>query len=180
MRVIFTFIILIIVAAVKAQAVAPLSLTGYTPYTGFHNYYNLNDSIPHSKWFFSKYGGVSTSFVFYNGGHATVFSAPLSMQLNRRLNNNLYAFTGISVAPAYINSNTFLSADINKVNPNNHFWQPRKLGMYASAEVGLMYINDAKTFSISGSIGIERSSYPALPYYQVNKANESPVVYPGR
>lgn len=179
MRIIFISILLIVVITVKAQTIMPLSLTGYTPYSGFHNY-NFNDSTPHSKWFLSKYGGVSTSFVFYNGGHATVFSTPLNMQLNRRLNNNLYAFTGISVAPVYINNNTFLSADINKANASNQFWQPHKLGMYARAEAGLMYINDAKTFSISGSIGIERSSYPALPYYQVNKANANPVVYPHR
>lgn len=180
MRVTFTFIILIVVIAVKAQTIMPLRLTGYMPYTGFRNYNNFNDSTPHSKWFLSKYGGVSTSFFFYNGGHATVFSVPLGMQLNRRLNNNLYAFTGITVAPVYISNNAFLSADINKANPNNQFWQPGKLGMYARAEAGLMYINDAKTFSISGSIGIERSSYPALPYYQVNKANANPVVYPRR
>jgi hypothetical protein len=157
----------------------PLSLTGYTPYSGFHKY-NFNDSTPHSKWFLSKYGGVSTSFVFYNGGHASVFSAPLGIQLNRRLNNNLYAFTGIAVAPVYISSNTFISADINKANPNNRFFQPGKLNIYTSAEAGLMYINDAKTFSISGSIIIERSSYPAYPYYDANKANAIPVAYPHR
>ncbi len=180
MRVIFTFLILIVTTVSKAQTSMPSNVTGFPPYSAFHSYNSIGDTTSRSKWFISKYGAFSTSFVFYKGGHATVFSAPAGLQLNRRLNNNLYAFTGISVAPAYITNNTFLSTDINKANPNNRFWQPGKLGMYARAEAGLMYVNDAKTFSISGSIGIERSSYPAFPYYPVNNANAKPAVYSGR
>ena len=32
----------------------------------------------------------------------------------------------------------------------------------------LMYVNDARTFSVSGSIGVERSSYPMLLYPPAN------------
>jgi hypothetical protein len=39
-----------------------------------------------------------------------------------------------------------------------------------SASVGLMYVNDAKTFSISGGFSIERNSYQFVPYY--------PAVFP--
>jgi hypothetical protein len=51
----------------------------------------------------SKYTGISTSFSFFKGGNATIVSAPLGLQLNRRLNNNLFAFAGVSAAPSYVN-----------------------------------------------------------------------------
>ena len=44
------------------------------------------------------------------------------------------------------------------------FSTPGSVGLYSRAELGLQYINDERTFSISGSIGVERSSYPVLPY----------------
>jgi len=49
--------------------------------------------------------------------------------------------------------------------------------MYSRAELGLMYINNDKTFSISGSIGIEKNSYPLYPYNQMNSTNPGPVIY---
>jgi hypothetical protein len=105
----------------------------------------------------------------------------VGLQLNRRLNNNLYAFAGVSVAPAYTNfNNAFLSADINKINPNNSFIKGNNFGMYSRVDLGLTYVNDAKTFSISGSIGVERSSYPLFPYNQINTTRQNPVVYPNK
>ena len=39
-------------------------------------------------------------------------------------------------------------------------------GIYPAAQMGLMYINDERTFSISGSIGVSRSSYyNRSPFY---------------
>jgi hypothetical protein len=50
--------------------------------------------------------------------------------------------------------------------------------MPASASLGLMYINDQKTFSISGSIGVERSSYQFMPFNQVRpNVAATPVKY---
>jgi hypothetical protein len=43
-----------------------------------------------------------------------------------------------------------------------------------------MYINDAKTFSISGSISAERGVYPVMPYYPMNHAAQQPLLLPGR
>lgn len=128
------------------------------------NNIHVNDSAFKKKWFVSKYTGISTSFSFFTGGSATVFSAPLGLQLNRRLNNNLFAFTGVSVAPSYVNFNSsFMNADFNEMSANRSF-KSSALGIYSRAELGLQYINDDRTFSISGSIGVERSSYP-VPVY---------------
>src|SRR3712207_1698471 len=119
----------------------------------------VNDSAFKKKWFVSKYTGLSTSFSFFKGGSASVFSVPVALQLNRRLNNNLYAFAGITAAPSYVNlRSSFLNTDFSKTGRQNSFNQAG-LGLYSRAELGLQYINDDRTFSISGSIGIERSDF---------------------
>src|SRR4051812_19872502 len=83
----------------------------------------LNDTASSKKWFFSHYTGLSTSFIFSKGGSATVVAAPIGLQLNRRLNNNLYAFAGVSVAPAYVSFNrSFMASDYNKSNANAGFF----------------------------------------------------------
>lgn len=173
MRAIITFALLFFVTMLQAQTQVPSYFINTQS-----AYHNVKDSMPNSKWFVSKYAGVSTGFTFYKGGHATIFSAPVGLQLNRRLSNNVYAFAGLSAAPAYINFNhSFLSADVDKVNANNRFLKSGYIGMYSRADVGLMYMNDAKTFSISGSIGIERNTYPLFPYNAVN-TNSQNTVYP--
>ncbi|MEP6682528.1 MAG: hypothetical protein ABJA35_04675 [Parafilimonas sp.] len=172
-------IILFFASGLKAQTAAPLRFADVTQRTDFANQNRFKDSIPNKKWFLSTYSGVSTSFMFFKGGNATVLSAPLGLQLNRRLNNNVYAFAGVTAAPAYINfNNTFLNTDINKGNANNSFIKKNNFGVYSRVDVGLMYVNDAKTFSISGSFGIEKSSYPMFPYTQVNSVNQRGVAYP--
>ena len=119
------------------------------------------------KWFLTSYTYVGVGFNFFNGGSATVVSAPVGLQLSRQLNNNLYTFTGVSLAPTYINFNhSFLSPGI-KPSASNGF-KSDYFGLHPSVNMGLMYVNDARTFSISGSIGVERSSYPILPYPPAN------------
>jgi hypothetical protein len=123
------------------------------------------------KWFVTSYKSVGIGFNFFNGGTATVVSAPVGLQLNRRLNDNLYAFTAVSLAPSYVSFNhSFLSPGI-KSNTANGF-KSNYFELNPSVNMGLMYVNDARTFSISGSIGVQRSYYPVLPY---SPANMQPV-----
>jgi hypothetical protein len=164
MRVIILFTLLLSVSGLSAQLL-PGSFINNAYRGGFAHNVAGSDSAPGKKWFISKYSSISTSFTFFKGGSATVVAAPMGLQLNRRLNNNLYAFTGISLAPAYVNFNrSFLAADFSKGNPNNSMFKSSSLGIYSRAELGLQYINDDKTFSISGSIGIERNNYQ-MPFY---------------
>ena len=117
-----------------------------------HSYHNLR------QW---------SSFIYFNK----------LLQLNRRLSNNLYAFAGITAAPTYFNFNrAFLTTDLNKINTRNTFYQPGNFSMYSAATMGLMYINDARTFSVSGSISVERSNYPLFYNNQLNtnKQNNMP------
>jgi hypothetical protein len=132
------------------------------------------------KWFLNSYKSISTSYNFFNGGSAFIVSAPIGLQLNRKITNNVFAFAGVSVASAYVNFNrSFISSDVNKMYPNNSF-RSNSLGMYSRAEVGLMYVNDARTFSISGSFGVERSSNPFFPYQSANTARSSHLITPNR
>jgi hypothetical protein len=181
MRVVLVLAALMTFLSIKAQTAFPESFADYTQRETFADRNHLKDSARHKNWFLSKYSGISTSFSFFRGGNATTIAVPMGLQLNRRLNNNLYAFAGISVAPAYISFNhAFLSPTTDKFYQNNTFLKSNSFNMYSRAELGLMYINDEKTFSISGSIGVERSNYPVFPYPIYNKPPTNPVVVPNR
>lgn len=168
-----TFILisfLIIAATADAQIFLPGSFIDNSYRGSLINNIHVNDSASKKKWFVSKYSGISTTFSFFKGGNATIVSAPIGLQLNRRLNNNLFAFAGISAAPSYVNFNSaIMNAGFDKSNLNNAF-KSSSLGLYSRAELGLQYINDERTFSISGSIGVERSSFPMYVPSNINQS----------
>jgi len=173
MRLLLVLVILISSVALKAQSLLPINYIDYTQREALTQN-NFHDSASNKKWSLNKFGGISTSFSFFRGGNATVVAAPIGLQLTRKLNNNLYAFAAVSVAPAYVNFNrSFLSSNANKGFQNNSFLKSNSFDMYSRAEMGLMYINDNKTFSISGSISIERSSYPMFPVNQINNTKQN-------
>ena len=179
MRLLPGLILLIFCSALNAQTISP-GFAGDTYASSLYHNKHLYDSTAQKKWFVSRSIGISAGYSFFRGGNASIISAPLSLQLNRRLNNNLYAFAGVSVAPSYINvSRTYLNTDLSKVNTNNNFYKTGNAGLYSSAALGLMYINDARTFSISGSISIEKDNYPMYYYNPVNttKANNKVADY---
>lgn len=179
MRTILLIIIVMSSVQVKAQNSLPANDLNDVQREAFENNNPYAKSITGKKWFLSKYSGISTGYSFFKGGSASFVAAPLGLQLNRRLNNNLYAFAGVSAAPAYINFNSaYRSADLNKAYPVNSLFKSSSLGMHARAELGLMYVNDAKTFSFSGSIGVQRSSYPLFPYQLMNTARPMPLHSP--
>jgi hypothetical protein len=136
---------------------------GYLPMRSTSAYsYMDSTALSTRKWSLQPYAGFSTSFSAFKGGSATVFSVPVGLQLTRQLNNNLYAFAGIYAAPSYVNFNgAFMNAPMGKFNSGN-------MSLYSGIEGGLMYINDQRTFSISGSIRVDRSNYPVYPYYNGN------------
>lgn len=169
MRVILFIATLLSFTTVKSQTIVPFGAPAYSGIS-FLNSPQTHDSLSKSKWFLSSYSGISTSVSFFNGGNATILALPMGIQLNRRLNNNLYAFANVAVAPAFVSLNpSFINTSNNKNYMGNPFMS-NSFNVYPSVSLGLMYVNDARTFSISGSISAERGSYPILPYYQGNKA----------
>lgn len=174
MRTALLFALMVLAATSNAQTIFPQSL-GYNQYrSGFANQLPVSDSGIQKKWFLTRYSALSTSYSFYKGGHATVVAAPIGLQLNRKLNDHLYAFANATIAPAYVNfSRSLMTTNLSKWPANNFLSKSGSLSLYSSASLGLMYVNTEKTFSISGSISVERSNYPLLPYYYSN--NQRPT-----
>lgn len=180
MRIFLLASMLFFFASVKSQTVLSPALGVYSQSTNLLDNSHLHDSLSTpKKWFFSTYSGVSTSISFFKGGNASVFSAPMGLQLNRRLNNNWFAFANVTVAPSYISINPSYLSGLNKNFTNNGF-QQNSFGLYPAASLGLMYINDARTFSISGSISAEKNVYPFMPYYPGGHSTQNPVLLPRR
>jgi hypothetical protein len=152
-----------------AQTHLPVSSVNFSQSIFFPGYQPINDSNNlNQKWYFSKYAAISTGAVFYNGGGGTFLSVPFGLQLNHPINNNLIAFAGISAAPVFFNYNSLYTGPVfNKSYPGNYITNPYGFGFNSRVDIGLMYINDARTFSISGSIGVDRGTYPV--YYPSNR-----------
>ncbi len=176
MRIILLFGSFFFVMGVKSQTILPAGNADYLQEQGRTNNAINHDSIAPRKWFLSTYEGLSTGVLFFKGSSASIVAMPLELQLNRRLNNNFYAFAGIGVTPFYLNFNrSFTNSNFNKIYPGNML-SPNGFDLHPSVSLGLMYVNDAKTFSISGSISAERSSgYPLMPYYPANNAVKMPA-----
>ena len=172
MRVFILVFMLFFFISAKSQSILAPGISMFPQSTNLLNNSHLNDSTSTPKWFFSSYKALSTSISFFKGGNASIFSMPIGLQLNRRLNNNFFAFANVKVAPSYISINPSYPGSLNKTNTGKGF-QQNSFGLYPAASLGLMYVNDAKTFSISGSISAERNVYQALPYYPENTSKQN-------
>ncbi|WP_349314254.1 hypothetical protein [Chitinophaga sp. MM2321] len=118
----------------------------------------------YKKWFVTKYAGVSSGFVAFKGGGSSFLSVPLALQVNRQLTNNLYAFGGVSMTPYIFHYNSIPYQPA--INKNNSLMQTNNFTAYSDAKIGVMYINNERTFSISGSIGVSRGGYNGYsPFY---------------
>ena len=174
MRIILSLIFSAFFLMLKAQDPLGMRTMNFMPEANYNYLNSLDHGMnTHQKWFVSKYAGISTGMLFYNGGATSYFSAPVGLQLNRQINNNLYAFAGVSIAPTYYYmSNSYQGPGLNNMYPMNNMLSPNSLGIYSRMEMGLMYVNDQRTFSISGSISIDRGSYPV--YSSPNYSRKQP------
>jgi hypothetical protein len=129
---------------------------------------------PTQKWQVRPYVSVQAGYAFFHGG-LSYLSVPTGVALIHPLNNNFSAFAGVSTVPvAFSMSRLYAAPAVNGSNSGN-FSRPYGFGLNAAVQAGLIYTNDAKTFSISGSVGLERGSYPVYPSYR-GKQNTSNCV----
>lgn len=178
MRILFTFVIIFFASATQAQTTLPGSIQNNTVSNSLVQNRDVYNDGPRKKWFVSSYSGITAGYSFFRPGGASFMAAPLGIQLNRRLSNNVYAFAGVTAAPTYLNFNhAFLTADANKLNPFNSFYQPGNFSMYSAATLGLMYINNARTFSVSGSISVEKNNYPSFYNNQFNTTKQNNTLF---
>lgn len=173
MRRILFLILSLSALSVKAQTALPVSIMDFMQPASFHPILPATDSSG-KKWFVTTNAGIRAGMFFSSGSHGTIIAAPFTVQLDRKLNNNWYAFASASVAPAYVNF-SMNTALFNKTGTYG-FMQENKMAIFSSAQVGLMYMNDAKTFSISGSFGVEAGNRTSMPYYPVNIGRPLPVL----
>jgi hypothetical protein len=112
---------------------------------------------PAPTWQLRPFTSVNAGYMFLGGG-LTYVSVPIGVAVYRPLNNNFTAFTSASIAPtAFHFSSLYNTPFHNPGYPGNGF---TGFGVNAAVSGGLIYTNDAHTFSISGSITVERGSYP--------------------
>jgi hypothetical protein len=159
MRILLT--ILVSITLLSATAQSHLPFTTFSPYPLYSNInpaFNIN---PKLKWQLQPYASLSAGYIFLNGG-ISYLSAPVGVLLFHPLNKNVTAFGGVSAAPTFFSVNQFYSAPA---------FNSSYLGLQGRIEGGLMYTNDAKTFSISGRVSVERGSYPVNPYNTPNIKN---------
>lgn len=125
----------------------------------------VTDSIaPVKKWFVSKYVGMETSIGFINGNNFAAFSTPVGLQLNRRLSQHWYAFAGLSIVPTWLHSGS--RQLVRNDSKNSSVFSTALTSpfqMNPAAQVGLMYVNEKKTFAISGSFSV-RQYNPLMPF----------------
>ncbi len=165
--VLFFALAIIFSGTLKAQNSFPQNNFGSRQFNAVADSVKLNNFVPEKKWVFSRSIGLSSGTLFFNGGNATYLAAPIGVQLNRRLSNNWYAFAGLSISPVYVNfNNSFLKGQSNKFFQANNGFAANSFNVNPRATMGLMYVNDQKTFSISGSINIDRSNYSYAPLNQ--------------
>jgi hypothetical protein len=146
----------ILISAMAAKAQFPLFSGAQN--NAFRGPGQVADTSYHQKkWFITKYAGISTGFVAFNGGGGSFLSAPLELLVNRQLTNNIYAFGGVSVAPSLLQYNSaFYQPGTGK---NYGSMQTNSFGINPAAKIGVMYISNDRTFSISGSVSVSRSTY---------------------
>lgn len=152
--------------SLNAQSSLPRMPGSFSPIHTLHfpDYQLIRENrFTQQKWFVSRYGAVSAGSIYYPGANAFVISAPVGLQLNRQLTNNWYAFAGVYAAPTWTSFNhSFLNSPNNPSYPGA-MSNANLFGVNPGIQMGLMYVNDAGTFSISGSIRAEYSSYPVHP-----------------
>jgi hypothetical protein len=151
-------------------------MLNYSPMgIGSYNSLQISNSLD-KKWSFNKYAGLTTGLILSNRGTSSFLAAPMGLQVNRRLNNNLYAIGGISVAPTYQNfGGSFLHNHLRQTPFGAPAINTHGFGLSSRMEAGLMYINDERTFSIGGSISVERRDFPGYPSYNRNIPTIQPV-----
>ncbi len=172
MRILLSVLILTTFLSTKAQSFLPgqgLAL-GYIPWQPFMPSIALGSSDLSKKWEVRPYASLQAGYAFFNGG-VSYLSAPAGVALFHPLNKNFTAYAGVSAAPVAFSMNRlYTDPAANGLYSGNY--SRYGLGLNAGVQAGLIYTNDAKTFSISGSVELQRSSYPVYQPARSNTKNQ--------
>lgn len=112
-------------------------------------------STPANTWQLRAFSSINMGYMYFGRG-LTYFSVPIGLALYRPLNNHFTAFTAATVAPTVFHFSSLYANPLADPFSGN----VTRAGWNAGVSGGLIYTNDAHTFSISGGISVERGSYP--------------------
>lgn len=158
MRIILTLLASIAFLAPKAQThYAPPAGWGVTPLQPYVPYSLMMTANPVHSLQVQPFATVSAGYWFLGGG-LSYLSAPLGIVVYRPINNNFTGFGAATLTPSVFHFGSLYSSPLaGAAYPGSNF---TGLGLTAGVTGGVIYTNDAKTFSISGSISVERGNYP--------------------
>ncbi len=155
MRLLLTLFAALLFFASTAQThLFPGPTWGYSPWQSYVPYSQFINPSLHRGWQLQPFASASIGYTFIGGG-GSYFSAPIGIALFHPLNNNFTAFGAATVAPTVFHFSSLYGNSPGY--PGNNF---TTLGVNAGVTGGVIYTNDAKTFSISGSISVQRGSNP--------------------
>src|SRR5579872_2771373 len=160
-------IILALTAFLSSRAqthLPPFYGLGYMPWQPIVPYSAITAPSPNHTFQLRPFASVSAGYWFLGGG-TTYLSAPMGLVLYRPLDNHFTAFGAATIAPTVFHVSSLYTMPL--ASPASNF---TSFGVTAGVSGGLIYTNDARTFSISGSISVERGSYPV---YEPARPNQS-------
>jgi hypothetical protein len=169
MKSLFAILLSMTVLGASAQKHLPVNTWRYglNPWQPVMTFPSFNNGDTKNKWQLKPFASLSAGYIFLNSG-ISYLAAPLGLALFRPLNTNWTAYGAATVTPVFFNINR-LSA-FPMYNPNYRrypFSGGYGLGLTPGVQGGMIYTNDAKTFSISGSVRFEKSNYPVYPANKV-------------
>jgi hypothetical protein len=169
MKLLFAILLPMTFLGAAAQTHLPVNPRGYgfSPWQPTMFLPSFNNADTKNKWQLKPFAGVSAGYIFLNGGISYI-SAPAGLALFRPLNTNWTAYGAATVTPAFFNINRLSTLPVTDPNYRGYpFSRGYGLGLTPGIQGGLIYTNDAKTFSISGSVRFEQNNYPV--YYPSNR-----------
>ena len=168
MRQLFTifFSMLILSATAQTHLASPTWGYGFSPWTPVMSLPSFEDAK--SKWQLKPFANLTAGYMYFNGNTSLSYvSAPVGLALFRPLNPNWTAYGAATITPTFFNINSFSTLPAHDPNYRGYpFPGGYGVGLNPGIQGGLIYTNDAKTFSISGHVRIERNSYPIYPMDQ--------------
>jgi hypothetical protein len=155
MRLLFTILFSMIILGATAQTHLPAVMTSPS----------FSVDAVKGKWQLKPFAGLTAGYMYFTGGSSVSYvSAPVGLALFRPLNTNWTAYGAATFTPTFFNINSFSALPVGDPNYRGYpFRGGYGMGLNPGVQGGLIYTNDAKTFSISGHVRFERNSYPIFP-----------------
>ena len=166
MRILLALLVSLTLFSANAQThlpvVQPWGFSPWSPYGPISQPIFINTSKP--GWQVNPFASVSAGYTFFSrGAGASYISAPMGLILSHPVSKNLTGFGGLTLTPYAVSAMPYPYTITSPGYPVNGFGRPN-LGLSTGVTGGLMYTNDAKTFSISGRVSIDRTTTPNYYY----------------